>query len=193
MRTKSQRAAAKFRRAAERGGRHKRPAVSLASVETTVPTPERMAKLDAPIKTEAGAFIVEDLLERLFRQRGLDTHADMNARMYDAGKTYRETVYLAGLSGIAAQDVSRVGGGGGDPAYMMPSGVAAAGARLRWRKFWALMGGAVAPAVHGLLVEGRTPEDVGQAETAYRAGTQARAAALTILRIGLWTLATSRA
>jgi hypothetical protein len=190
-RTKAQRrAGARFLQAA--GGRKRKVDIVLAPVETTSPTPERMAKLDAPIKTESGAFIVEDLLDRLYRQRGLDTDPSMNARMYDAGKLYRETTHSAGLSGIAAQDLTRVGGGGGDAAHSMPGPGLAAVARLRWRKFWALMGGNIAPAVHGLLVEGRTPEDVGKEHTTYRAATTATAAALTILRIGLWTLASTR-
>ncbi len=174
------------------------------------PTPERLKKGDL-VRTTGGQMVAEgglDRLRRTFRREDVTTTRDilarlhhraslnddpgMSERMYQAGKRYEEVAYLAGLSGIAAQNLLSAGGGCVDPAHMMPAGEAAAGARQKIRSAWAILPDEVAQAIHALLIEGMSVEAIGAKFSNYSGTPQRQAAGLMLLRIGLSMLVAAR-
>lgn len=173
------------------------------------PTPERLAKGDIVRSTGGGAVAeggleglrrsfktpeptkAEEVLSRLHRKCSLDHDPGMNERMYEAGKKYDATVYLAGMGGIGAQDLLALRGDG-NPAHMMPVSAAAADARLRLRKAWTILNPKLARAVHALLIDGHDAASVGRELSTYKTPKECSTAALTALRIALWTLVEAR-
>ncbi|MGI3901247.1 MAG: hypothetical protein ACRYGP_13815 [Janthinobacterium lividum] len=79
------------------------------------PTPERLAKEDAPVKLGAGLYRAPMPIERM-RDRGqLDPLPHLNEMLFQAAEKlvgYFETADLAGH--VRAQDLTRVVAGGGD-------------------------------------------------------------------------------
>ena len=173
------------------------------------PTPERLAKGDI-VRATGGGVVAEDgldglrrsfrapdptkaeeVLTRLHRKCSLDHDPGMNERMFEVGKKYDATVHLAGLGGIGAQNLLALRGDG-NPAHLMPVSEAAASARLRLRKAWAILSPKLANVVHALLIDGRDAISVGREVSTYKTSKECSTAALTALRIALWTLVEAR-
>lgn len=85
-----------------------------------LPTPERLAKEDKPIKRDTGGYLAPAPISRLHSRRSLDHNDYMNDMMYDEALELQRNHYQSGLNGLSAQDLNRVMGGGSDAAYMMP-------------------------------------------------------------------------
>jgi hypothetical protein len=83
--------------------------------ETMDPTPERMAKDDAPITTSGGLRRSPAPIERLYRAGKLDLIPHINHAMLQTAEKLAEHYYGASLVGVRAQDLNRVVSGGGGP------------------------------------------------------------------------------
>lgn len=88
---------------------------------------------DSPFGGDGVARIAQAPLDRLHARGQLAGDPDRNRILFDAGDRFRQHWYLAGLSGIGSIDLNRVGGGNGDPAWMIPSSESAAYHRARHR------------------------------------------------------------
>lgn len=104
------------------------------------PTIDRLAKPDCPIKGDTGVFRVKPLIDKLRDKHWLDPSIHVRHAMHSAGEALIDCYHRAGLTGIGAQDLSRVVGGGGDPAYMTPSSETAAASRTEFRRACRAMG-----------------------------------------------------
>lgn len=178
------------------------------------PTPERIAKGDL-VRNNRGEMVAEDgldrlqrtwrdpnsdkdktkaedVLKRLHHRATLSQDPGMNERMYQAGKRYEELVHLAGLSGIAAQNLLSAGAGSGHPAYSMPATEAIRGYRLKLRQAWDILPDEAVKALHGMLVDGRDAVSLGKEISSYKAATECKVAAMTSLRIALAMLVAAR-
>lgn len=147
------------------------------------PTPERMAKPDFNARENC----TEDTLARLFRlQRLDDKDKDRNRQLAKAGVIYQQAAYKAGLVGISAQDLLRIPGRdeGADPKAV---------ATRKVQRAVDLMGVRVASAVHAVLVDGLTIEDVGRVLTARKRERDVVVAGMTTLQNGLSILAEKEA
>lgn len=177
------------------------------------PTPERIAKGDI-VRATGGSLVAEDGLEslrrsyrpaqdekertkaeevlaRLHRRCSLDHDPGMNDRMFEAGKKYERLVHMAGLGGIGAQNLLALRGEGNAP-HSMPVSLNAAAARQQLRKAWGMLTPRLASALHGLIVEGRDAAEVGREVSTYKTAKECSTAALTALRIALWTIVEAR-
>lgn len=131
------------------------PEMSLA--DENAPTPERLLKLpgvsiasslgsrhlvavfptksDKPVGDDKVIRINQAPLDRLAARVQLDP-ADVyrNAKLAEAGDRLRQHWYRGGLSGIGSIDWNRSGGGGGDPAWLIPTSEDMAYHRHRFRR-----------------------------------------------------------
>lgn len=112
------------------------------------PTDERMGMRDKPMQLGSGAYRVKPLVERLRDKAWLDPDANRRDLMQEAGRKLVETFYRAGLIGVGAQNLTRVCGGGGDPAYMTPLSETMANARQEFRRAWDAMDGRLGMVTH---------------------------------------------
>lgn len=105
-----------------------------------LPTPERMAQRDAPVRGETGVFRVKPLIDKLRDKVWLDPSIHVRQAMHSAGEALIDCYHRAGLTGLGAQDLSRVVGGSGDPAYMTPSSENVMSSRQDFRRACKAMG-----------------------------------------------------
>lgn len=161
--------------------------------ESLAPTPERLAKDDAPVKTGAGLYRAPMPIERM-RDRGqLDPTPHLNEMMFQAAEKLVGYYEGAGLATTCrAQDLSRVISSGGE----MHGGERAAHCLKEFRTACTLMGWSVAYPTRGagrltvaVVCEGRS---VKEAATLHRPGGSDAArlgAGMDVLREGLFALA----
>ena len=92
------------------------------------------SRAESPFGADGVARIAQSPLDRLQARRQLAPEdPGRNRDLFDAGDRFRTHWYRAGLSGIGSIDLNRAGGGGGDPAWLMPSSEAAAYHREKHR------------------------------------------------------------
>lgn len=114
---------------------------------------------------------------------------DRNGKLFAAGDRFRQHCYRAGLSGIGSIDLNRSGGGGGDPAWLVPSSEAAAYHRDRVRRAYEAVGGRdLWRVVYGVCFEERDLVELGRS-LGHGNDAGAAGAALALLRCGLEALA----
>ena len=117
-------------------------AKKVKAVDLGLPTPERMAKADAPAKRGAGVYVTAQPIELLFSKGKLSPEmACENDAMFMAARKLQDVFAGAGLSaGAQAQDLNRIVSGGGDPSSGMPLNEFAAARRKEFRIACTLMG-----------------------------------------------------
>ncbi len=102
------------------------------------PTAERMAKDDAPERLISGAYRTPLFVDQMHRKEWLGDEP-MREMMAFAARWLAATFDVCGLSGLEAQNLTKVFGGGGSPAYMMPLSDHMATHRKKFREAWAAM------------------------------------------------------
>jgi len=159
------------------------------------PTPERVAKADAPERRASGGYRVIDQLEWLYRRGRLDTSPGLAEAMFVAGRKLQEAHRAAGLDvSCGSSNLDRVIGGPIDPAHMLPADHALA-ARQEFRRACRQMGWYLDSQTRGcgritvaIVCYGLSLEDA--AGTCLGAMRRDRALAIVMdrLQIGLQTL-----
>lgn len=167
-----------------------------------LPTPERLAMRDAPIRGDTGIFRVKPLIDKLRDKAWLDPSIHVRHAMHSAGEALIDCYHRAGLTGLGAQDLSRVVGGGGDPAYMTPSSEGIMSSRQEFRRACKAMGwyeddsGAAGFAMYrgagritvALLCQEMSFEDAARTYMPGGSTEERAGAAKERLRAGLWAL-----
>lgn len=127
-------------------------------------------------------------LQWLASRRMLADDVEMNGLLREAGERYYRHWFDGGLKGIGAQNLDRVFGGEGEPAYLTPASEYAAQHRLEYREARERMGSWLAKVTDAVVCEELTLADAGLFVGDYASSKTRSAIALTMLKAGLTTL-----
>lgn len=128
-------------------------------------------------------------LQWLASRQMLDpTDRERNGLLREAGERYYRHWFDGGLKGIGAQNLDRVFGGEGEPAYLTPASEYAAQHRLEYREARERMGSWLAKVTDAVVCEELTLADAGSFVGDYASSKTRSAIALTMLKAGLTTL-----